>query len=148
VVSRSVVVSAAREGPPTQLAAEFGSRSQEVRSSTLHGLYLDTKSQRELFDRMDIDRSGTVSLDEIKNVLLKKTARYDRPVLTGRNTIAGRALHESTYSAGNVLSPIDMCGVPLGDDDVHKFLARKCRQHGNRMTFDEFSIMLLELARR
>ena len=97
---------------------------------------------------MDVDHSGTVSLKEIKDVLLKKTHKYDKVVLTSRGTIAGRALHEGSYSSGSVLSPIDSCGVPLDEKHLDQFLSRKCKKYGNKMTFDEFCVMLLELARR
>lgn len=162
IVSHSLVTAGSYQVSPYEEAAvtparskglqsdggALSARSAEVKSSTLYGLYLDENSQLELFNRIDVNRSGTVSLKELLNVLLKKTTRYDKQVLTSRGTIAGRAVHESSYSSGNVLSPIDNCGVPLDEKHLEQFLARHARKHNDAMEFPEFQVMLLEMARR
>lgn len=118
-------------------------------AASLQGKPLTEQSMMALFRRLDVDKSGYLSAAEIKRVFLKEETRFDDSELrTDRGTIAPKKSQPNYLAPGNVLNPLDACGLPWDAKAVDQFVSKFCRQNPGRMSYPEFSIMMLELARR
>jgi len=136
--------------PPQMLTVPNDVRRMEnvIRSAAVSAVPVTDEQLRKLFHHLDRKKDGVLDMQELKRVFLKNTDIYDGVTLTERGTIAKKAGQDTYLTTGCLLSPLDACGLPLDDESIERFLKKFCRTLGNKMTYPEFCVMMLEIARR
>jgi Ca2+-binding EF-hand superfamily protein len=105
-----------------------------------------------IFKRLDRSGDGKLNRQELRRLLIPASAEeksFGADVnVTSRGTIAPKRAQDAFLGCGTCLSPIDDCGVPMTEASVDQYLDKYSRITPGKVSFQEFSCMMLDLARR
>jgi hypothetical protein len=137
---------------PYAPAGEVLRNERLIYDAALQGVTVSEEALRALFRRIDVNDDGCVSVNEVSRIFMQQPELADSlevDASAGHRGRRGGAPPMRAAGGGSILSPLGACGLPVDLAAMGKFVRKYCRApNATAMTFPEFSIMMLSIAKR